>query len=212
MNQDAEEPSPPFDKLPSGLSLRVEDTAGAPSPISGEGETRANPAVAQHVVPWSAPSVFLATGFWAGRIPWAPGTWGALWGLPLSFAISMLPQIWAQAAAIVAINLIGIPLCTAAVRKFGGKKDPGAIVFDEIASMPIVFLFVPHAQVANPIILAAGFALHRLFDITKPPPARQLEALPDGLGIMADDWAAAAYAYLALHLLHWVGAFGSVWG
>jgi phosphatidylglycerophosphatase A len=163
-------------------------------------------------MPWSAPSVFIATGFWAGRIPWAPGTWGALWGLPLSFAISMLPQIGWQLAAIAAINLIGIPLCTTAARKFGGKKDPGAIVFDEIASMPIVFLFVPHAQVAKPIILAVGFALHRLFDITKPPPARQLEALPEGLGIMADDWAAAAYACLALHLLHWLGAFGSVWG
>src|SRR5580700_4287574 len=80
-------------------------------------------------VNWRAPSVFLATGLWAGRIPWAPGTWGAVWGLPLSWGITFLPGPWAQAAVIVAINLLGIPLCTAAVRKFGGVKDPGAIVF-----------------------------------------------------------------------------------
>ena len=58
-------------------------------------------------------------------------------------------------------------------------------------------------------IAVAGFALHRLFDISKPPPARQLERLPDGLGIMADDMAAAVYANLALHLLVFMGIFGS---
>jgi phosphatidylglycerophosphatase A len=47
----------------------------------------------------------------------------------------------------------------------------------------------------------AGFMLHRLLDITKPPPARQLERLPQGLGIMADDFAAAVYANLALRIL-----------
>jgi phosphatidylglycerophosphatase A len=162
-------------------------------------------------VDWRAPSVVLATGFWAGRIPWAPGTFGALWGLPLSWAISFLPGVWPQATAIVALNMIGIPLCTAAARKFGGVKDPGAIVFDEIATMPIAFFLVPRIALQQPIILAAGFALHRLFDITKPPPARQLERIPAGLGIMADDWAAATYACLALHALHWAGAFGSFW-
>ena len=131
-------------------------------------------------IPWSAPSVFLATGLWVGRIPWAPGTWGALLGLPLTWAIQFIPQPELQVAAIC---LAGIPLCTAAVRRFGGPKDPGAIVFDEIASMPIVFFFVPHAAVLQPAVLAAGFVLHRIFDISKPPPARQLERLPEGLGI-----------------------------
>ena len=162
-------------------------------------------------VDWRAPSVVLATGFWAGRIPWAPGTWGR-WGLPLSWGIAFLPGFALQAAAIVAINLLGIPLCTAAARKFGGVKDPGAIVFDEIATIPVVFLFVPLLAVKQPlVVLAIGFALHRLFDITKPPPARQLERLPAGLGIMADDWAAGAFACLALHALHWSGLLRAFW-
>jgi phosphatidylglycerophosphatase A len=162
-------------------------------------------------VEWRAPSVFLATGFWAGRIPWAPGTWGALWGLPLAWGISLLPSVWLQAAVIVALNLVGIPLCTAAARKFGGVKDPSAIVWDEIATVPMAFFLLPREKLTQPLILAAGFVLHRLFDITKPPPARQLERLPDGLGIMADDWAAGAFACLAMHALHWTGLFHSAW-
>jgi len=63
----------------------------------------------------------------------------------------------------------------------------------------------------SPLIWIAAFVLFRLFDISKPPPARQLERLPDGLGIMADDWAAGGFACLALHALHWFGAFGKLW-
>jgi phosphatidylglycerophosphatase A len=99
-------------------------------------------------------------------------------------------------------------LCTAAVRGLGGKKDPGAVVFDEIASVPIAFLFVPAGQLNNPWVLIAGFVLIRIFDIAKPPPVRQLEKLPDGLGVMADDWAAGIYACAALHLLLWWNPLG----
>ncbi|HEV3004666.1 MAG TPA: phosphatidylglycerophosphatase A, partial [Pirellulales bacterium] len=56
-------------------------------------------------------------------------------------------------------------------------------------------------------VVAAGFVLHRLFDITKPPPARALERLPSGLGIMADDWIAGMYANLTLHVLRFWGLF-----
>ena len=112
---------------------------------------------------------------------------------------------------IVGLNVVGVPLCTAAARRFGGVKDPSAVVWDEIATVPIAFLLVPAAVVRQPIILAAGFVLHRLFDITKPPPVRQLERLPDGLGIMADDWAAGALACFVMHVLHWAGAFGWLW-
>ncbi len=153
---------------------------------------------------WRHPAVVLATGFWVGRIPFAPGTWGTLLGLPLAWGISWLPGMSLQAAVIVAICLASIPICTIAARQLGGKKDPGCIVLDEIASLPITFFLVPREVLERPLVMAAGFALHRLFDITKPPPARQLERLPDGLGIMADDWAAGVYSCLALHGLLWL--------
>jgi len=154
---------------------------------------------------WRHPAVFLATGFWAGRMPVAPGTFGALWGLPLAWAISLISSEWIQALVIVAICAAGVPICTAAARRMGGKKDPGAIVLDEIASLPITFFLVPHEAWRQPLIVLIGFALHRLFDITKIPPARQLERLPTGLGIMADDWAAGVYSCLVLHAILWTG-------
>lgn len=137
-------------------------------------------------------AVWLATGFWVGLCPLAPGTVGALWGLPLAWGLSYLP-ILAQLAILTVLFVAGIPLCTAAAHRLG-KKDPGSVVWDEIVSMGVTFLWVP----LTPLTLIAGFALHRLFDITKPPPARQLERLPDGLGIMADDLVAGIYANLCL--------------
>jgi phosphatidylglycerophosphatase A len=82
----------------------------------------------------------------------------------------------------------------------GGKKDNQAIIWDEIATTPIVFLLVP---LSNWKVAVAGFLAHRLFDITKPPPARQLEILSDGLGVMADDCVAGIYACLLMVALAW---------
>jgi phosphatidylglycerophosphatase A len=153
-------------------------------------------------------AVWLATGLWIGLIPFAPGTWGTLWGIPLAWGVSKLPAIWMQAGAIVAVCVAGIPLCSAAARRLGGKKDPGSIVFDEIASLPITFFLVP---LDRPAVIVAGFLLHRIFDILKPQPARALERLPEGLGIMADDWIAGLYSNLALQLLVWLNP-GALFG
>jgi phosphatidylglycerophosphatase A len=152
---------------------------------------------------WRQPSVIVATGFWVGRVPVAPGTFGTLVGLPLAWGISFIPSIWLQAVVVIAICVIGVPICTDAARRLGGAKDPQMIVLDEIAAVPVTFFLVPHDTLCRPLVLLAGFALFRLFDITKPPPARQLEYLPTGLGIMADDWAAGVYSCLVLHAILW---------
>jgi phosphatidylglycerophosphatase A len=119
-------------------------------------------------------------------------------GLPLSWAIGLLPNLAWRILATIALNLVGVPLATAAGRALGGEKDNQAIIWDEIASMPIVFLLAPLSHWWIGLI---GFGLHRAFDITKPPPAGQLERLPDGLGVMADDWAAAIYAGIVLKIV-----------
>jgi phosphatidylglycerophosphatase A len=149
------------------------------------------------------PAVWIATGFGLGLVALAPGTAGALFeGLPLAWALSYLPGAWWQALVIAALFGVGIPIATAAGRALGGKKDNQAIIWDEIATVPVVFLLVP---LTNWRVGVVGFVLHRLFDITKPPPAAQLEVLPDGLGVMADDLAAAIYAALVLFALNWAG-------
>jgi phosphatidylglycerophosphatase A len=146
-----------------------------------------------------SPAVWGATGFGLGLVTVSPGTVGALLeGLPLAWLLSHVPGSGWQALIIAGLFAIGVPMATAAGRALGGSKDNQAIIYDEIVAVPVVFLLVP---LASPKIAAVGFVLHRVFDITKPPPARQLERLPDGLGVMADDLMAALYACVSLYLL-----------
>ena len=135
-----------------------------------------------------------------GFSPKAPGTVGAIWGIPLAMLVMRIPNVVGQIMAIAILYLVGIPICTSAAQTLG-KKDPGEVVWDEIATVPIVFLFVDPRLMGRWEILALGFVLHRIFDISKPPPVRQLEKLPDGLGIMTDDVAAGVYGCLAMHLI-----------
>lgn len=143
-------------------------------------------------------AVWVATGLGVGLVSPAPGTVGGLWGLPLAWAIGGLAGVGPQLFAIVAVGLLGVVLCGAAARALGGGKDPQSIVLDEIAALPIVFL---GHELNSWKLLLAGWLLFRVFDITKPPPARQFERLPGGWGIMADDTIAAVFGCVALHLL-----------
>jgi phosphatidylglycerophosphatase A len=149
--------------------------------------------------------VLLATCGGLGRIGFAPGTFGAAAGAVVAAGLAWLalpPAV--ELGLLVAGNLIGIPACTRAANAFGRGKDPGIIVYDEAASLPLALIVVP-AAARSPAVLAAAFVLHRLFDITKPFPCRRLEHLPAGLGIMADDWGATAYVAACLALGRWLG-------
>ncbi|HEY1600230.1 MAG TPA: phosphatidylglycerophosphatase A [Pirellulales bacterium] len=141
-----------------------------------------------------------------GLMPVAPGTWGSLLGLPLARGIGLLPNPWLQGAALATMALAGVLICALAVRQLGGPHDPGFIVFDEIVGMAATLFLV---DATRPINLLLGFALFRLFDVLKPSPAREVERLPHGWGIMADDLVAAVYASLSLRLLLWLGS--STW-
>src|SRR5690606_18452281 len=89
------------------------------------------------------PAVWLATGLGVGlRLP-APGTFGALWGLPLAWVVGQTGPWWAQLLAIALLLLMGVPLTHRAASDLGGAKDPGCIVWDEIATVPLVFMLVP---------------------------------------------------------------------
>jgi phosphatidylglycerophosphatase A len=163
-------------------------------------ETNRNPLIARL-------SVALGTGLGVGFAPFAPGTFGSLLGPPLVWGVLQagLPVLAVLAIAAVFIA-VGIPICTAASTALG-KHDPGQVVYDEIAAFWIVFL--PHIVLGKPIgWLAAisGFAFFRVFDIAKPWPVSRLEKLPDGLGIMADDLAAGAFAAACLFALEEVVA------
>lgn len=164
-----------------------------------------NPAVAR-ITPWRTPAAWLATGLGVSVGVPAPGTVGAIWGVPIWFAVAQIPSHFGQLAVIAAMILVGGPLCSRAARELVSlghapdSNDPQAITWDEFATVPLVYAFAPDACTCASWLLT-GFALHRLFDITKPWPCRRLERLPGGWGIMADDVAAAAYAGVAYAVL-----------
>lgn len=168
--------------------------------------------------PWGRPAVLIATLGGIGRIGLAPGTFGAAAGLVLSLATAMaagwlgqrlVPDVAGAALAgeaglVAAICLAGVPICSRAAVLLGRGKDPGAIVLDETAAMAATLLVVP-AGARTPAVLTVAFLLFRVFDILKPFPCDRCERLPTGLGIMADDWAAAAYAAAILAAIRAAG-------
>ena len=145
--------------------------------------------------------LFTAEGFGLGRISFAPGTWGSLWGIPLGWTLGHFDTNWWQRLIIgLVMFVVGVPICGIAAR-LRDKKDPGSVVWDEIAAFPLVFAFAPLTGDNLWQVLGLGFVLFRIFDIWKPPPARHCDRLEGGFGIMVDDTVAAVYAAAALLLI-----------
>lgn len=142
----------------------------------------------------------VATFLGIGWFKPGPGTWASaitvlLWAA-LAYVVSPAARVPVLSALALLVILMGIPAASLVARGFG-IKDPGFVVIDEVAGQLIALIAVPLAW-KN---LLAAFILFRAFDILKPPPVRQLEALPEGSGIVLDDVAAGLYALLFVHLL-----------
>jgi len=148
------------------------------------------------------PIHLLAFGLGTGLSPVAPGTVGSLLGLAAAWAT--LPfDMPLRIAVGVAMVLGGIWLCGASARRIGVHDHPG-IVWDEIAALYLVVIFLP----SSILLWALAFGLFRLFDIVKPWPISDLDhRLKGGLGIMLDDLVAALYAALVLSLGRWLFDF-----
>lgn len=139
------------------------------------------------------------------RLP-APGTWGSLAGL-LYFAVVFRQARWEVVFAwSVLLSAMAVLFCGEAARRLG-RKDPGEVILDEFAVLPLVFLGWRAGYAANVpewAALLAGFGLFRLFDILKPLGISRLQRWPGGWGIVADDFAAALAACVTLHLSAWL--------
>ena len=151
----------------------------------------------------------VGTFFGAGLLKPGPGTWGSvaatlLW-LAAAYGLHLAPAAMGTStlfAALLAIA-IGIPAATIVARE-SAREDPQHVVIDEAAGQWIALIPCAFAGRADWQHALAALALFRLFDITKPAPARQLERLHGGVGIVLDDVAAGLYAALvATLLLRW---------
>lgn len=125
-----------------------------------------------------------------------PGTVGTLWGIPIFWAIADL-SLSIQVVLCLIFTLFAVPLCAKAESLIGKGKDPGCIVADEYLTLPICYLGLPF----SPGVILAGFVFHRIFDITKPPPIKQLQRIKGGIGIVIDDFLAALIALVCNHVL-----------
>jgi len=150
--------------------------------------------------------VWLATCGGLGYFPIGPGSLGAAVGLGLVVALARLPvpDLWVSAAVgagAIVILALGVPAATAAETYFG-RKDPGHVIIDEVVGQMVALLANPRAGWKG---LLGAYLLFRAFDVIKPFPARRLEHLRGGWGIMLDDVAAGVWTLAAFSLLgHWL--------
>jgi phosphatidylglycerophosphatase A len=147
----------------------------------------------------------VATFFGAGLLKPGPGTWGSLAAAAIwYFALrathpSPVVAVVVTVAGATLATAIGIPAATVVERE-AGHTDPGFVVIDEVAGQWLVLAATPF-DLAHAIL---ALALFRFFDIVKPWPARQLERLPAGTGIVVDDLAAGAWGVLVMLIVrHW---------
>ncbi|MEW5743860.1 MAG: phosphatidylglycerophosphatase A [Nitrospirota bacterium] len=142
----------------------------------------------------------IATVFFIGYLPFAPGTFGSLAGALFIWLVHPGPAV--QAIVIGAGLVIGTMAAQAAENLFG-RKDSGCIVIDEFVGYVTAIFSLP----LTAGYMIAAFFLFRLFDIMKPPPIRNLErAISGGLGVMLDDIAAGVMTNILLQLWKAVAA------
>ena len=166
--------------------------------------------------------LWLAQGFGIGRIPVAPGTFGSVLGLGWFALLLLTGNIWIFLLGTMAAVALSVWLCDVGERVLKAK-DPGSVVFDEIAAIPICFTGWVAFHLAktgafpapefffskqNWLPTLGVFAAFRFFDVLKPWPVRQSQSLAGGWGVTVDDALAAVYvngvvlAVLFFHGIH----------
>jgi len=141
--------------------------------------------------------------FGVGFIPIAPGTWGSLVGVGIYLLLrtKALGEFSGfEFTLILTIQVITLSGIWAASRteRISGRKDPGKVVVDEVAGQLVSLIPTLMPILSAPLWIMVSFILFRFFDIVKPYPARDMERLHGGLGIMCDDWVAGIYAATVL--------------
>lgn len=137
-----------------------------------------------------------ATWFYSGKSPKAPGTCGSLATLPFVYCLAYFYGIYAVIIFAILVSLAGIAIAGKYAEALK-IKDPGQIVIDEVAGQTIALIFAG----TNLYLFIIGFALFRLFDISKPWLVGWADSkLSGGLGIMLDDIFAGIFAGIIVYL------------
>ena len=144
--------------------------------------------------PFEKGIILLATGFYTGYAPIAPGTFGTLVGVPVFFLLSFSGL---ATVTVILIALIAFSCWIAGeAERLYDMKDPNDIVIDEVVGYLVMVWALPFTWVT----VIAGFILFRVLDILKPFPIRKIEQwVPGGTGVVMDDVLAGVYGCIILH-------------
>ena len=160
--------------------------------------------------------VWVAQGFGVGWAPVAPGTFGSLLGIAWFAILLASGRLWVLLLGSLAGLGLSVWLCEVAEKALG-QKDPGSVVLDEVAAMPVCFFswvgIIGWKAGALPglnqffsgwnwLLTLGVFVAFRFFDILKPWPVGQSQSLPGGWGITVDDLLASIYVNMVV-LLVW---------
>jgi phosphatidylglycerophosphatase A len=134
-----------------------------------------------------------ATFFFTGHFPVAPATFASFVTLGLWWLLPPMAP-WLTVALVLVLAVFGTWIAGKGETVYGHDGKP--IVIDEVVGALITVAFLGHSLA----LAGVGFLLFRVLDVVKPPPAYQLQALPRGWGVMADDVMAGLYGNLLLRL------------
>lgn len=137
-----------------------------------------------------------------GNIKHAPGTWGTLAGV-IWFTLAYWNLNYLASLLFSFLSLyIAVQICGEAEIRLA-MRDPGKIVLDEFAAIPFCFIGLQPLMQSGFgwAVVLAGFLFFRLFDVLKPFGINRLQNLPGGVGVVADDLAAALATAICIHLL-----------
>jgi phosphatidylglycerophosphatase A len=137
---------------------------------------------------------FLGSGFYTGYFPVASGTFGSIAAI-LVYLIPGFENLFIIIPAIIIFMFYGIFVGTKFESEYG--KDPAQCTIDEVVGTWISIIALPKSF----FIISIAFLVWRALDIIKPPPARNLERLKGGLGIMIDDVISGIYSLIIMHLV-----------
>ena len=123
---------------------------------------------------------FVATFFYLGKLPFAPGSWGSLGALLLWL---LLPVTFSVHLSVIIILFVLGVYSSSRMAQYLDDHDPSEVVIDEVVGMGISLFMLPHSLG----LYLLAFILFRIFDIFKPSFIYRMQNFPGGWGIMLDD-------------------------
>ena len=135
----------------------------------------------------------LATFFYIGEFPLAPGSLASLAGVALY--VLFYNNFFLYSFLLITLTAVGF-LVSGRMETITGQKDPSCVVIDEVAGVMIAFFLLP----LTPAVVCTAFFLFRAFDMFKIYPVNKFEEMEGGTGIMMDDIIAGIYTNLAMQI------------